>query len=82
MTTRDPEKLPPRRQDSNFLDQLFYRYTNPIISYGYKKDLETQNYPNIEDMDCAKRLSFQYQEAWDDQVRRYGENASLLAVLV
>ncbi|KAL5033223.1 hypothetical protein BDV3_000232 [Batrachochytrium dendrobatidis] len=65
------------RQDVNFLSKWTYTYMDELIRRGAKRTIEPSDFPCVEDDDESQRLSSAVLEAWAEQQRLHGKNASL-----
>ncbi|KAJ3063674.1 Multidrug resistance-associated protein 4, partial [Quaeritorhiza haematococci] len=75
-----PENITPcpMRQNSSLWAKFTYNYMNEMIGRGFRRELVTEDYPPIEDLDEAGDLSTRLREAWDTEVRTHGpQNAKL-----
>lgn len=71
-----------RRQDSNFFEKFTYSYISPLISNGYKNQLQLEDYPPVETADEAQSTAMRLQNAWIDERIRNPKDPKLWKAVV
>ena len=77
---RDPSK--PAIDEAGFLSLMFLTWASPVISKGFKKTLQLDDFDKISPYESAEVNFKRITRLWNDEVKQKGlENASMHQVL-
>ncbi|GJN00792.1 hypothetical protein PR202_ga17999 [Eleusine coracana subsp. coracana] len=67
---------------ASLLELVTFSWMNPVFATGYKKPLEKNDVPAIDDKDSAKLLSDSFQNIIDDVEHRHGLSTSSIYIAI